>query len=68
MASRREDDASKCVAKKLICSVEVLNPCPKSQQLVSPQVNLLPRCYQDRTNQAHLHPCQEHPGLWFLGG
>jgi hypothetical protein len=31
-------------------------------------LHLLPRCYQDRTNQPHLPPCQEHPGLWFLVG
>lgn len=30
--------------------------------------DLLPRCYQDRTNQPHLRPCQEHPGLWFPVG
>jgi hypothetical protein len=29
---------------------------------------LLPRCYQDRTNQPHLPPFQAHPGLWFLVG
>jgi hypothetical protein len=30
--------------------------------------HLLPRCYQDRTTQAHLSPCHEGPGLWFLVG
>jgi hypothetical protein len=28
--------------------------------------HLLPRCYQDRTNQPHLSPCREHPGLLLL--
>jgi hypothetical protein len=31
-------------------------------------MNLLPRCYQDRTTQPHLDPCQDHPGLLFLVG
>jgi hypothetical protein len=29
---------------------------------------LLPRCYQDRTTQPHLDPCQETPGLLLLVG
>ena len=29
---------------------------------------MLPRCYQDRTNQPHLPPSQKHHGLWFLVG
>ena len=24
--------------------------------------------YQDRTTQAHLRPCREHPDFWFLVG
>ena len=27
--------------------------------------HLLPRCYQDRTNQPHQTPYREHPVLWF---
>src|SRR5215471_4313808 len=30
--------------------------------------HVLPRCYQDRTNQPHLHPLREYPALWFLVG
>src|SRR4029077_3868977 len=29
---------------------------------------LLPRCYQDRTNQSHQAPCREHPVWWFPVG
>ena len=29
-------------------------------------LHLLPRCYQDRTNQRHQAPCRQHPLLWFL--
>ncbi len=29
---------------------------------------LLPLCDQDRTNQPHQAPCQEHSGVWFLVG
>src|SRR5690348_3244167 len=29
---------------------------------------LLPPCYQDRTTQPHLAPCQERSALWFLVG
>ena len=30
--------------------------------------SLLPRCYQDRTNQSHQAPCREHPVWWFPVG
>jgi len=38
--------------------------CKSSQ----PIRDLLPHCYQDRANQPHLAPCQEHPLLWFFVG
>ena len=31
-------------------------------------LNLLPRCYQDRTNQRHLDPLLKYPDLLFLVG
>jgi hypothetical protein len=31
-------------------------------------LHLLPRCYQDRTNQPHQALYQQYPGLWLLVG
>jgi len=38
-----------------------------SENLPSPHSHLLPRYYQDRTNQPHLCPLPEYPVVWFLG-
>ncbi|WP_455243581.1 hypothetical protein, partial [Petrachloros mirabilis] len=46
-------------------SLDLIAIDPTSHQDLS---SLLPRCYQDRTNQPHLAPCREGPVLWFLVG
>ena len=37
-----------------------------SQISSSPFAPFATSCYQDRTNQTHLSPLREYPGLWFL--
>jgi hypothetical protein len=50
-------------------SVSDENRSRRADITVSPGfLEMLPRCYQDRTTQSHLPQCQEHPGLWFLVG
>jgi hypothetical protein len=41
---------------------------PPVHQLRKSNPDLLPRCYQDRTNQAHPTLCPGYPALWFLVG
>ena len=38
------------------------------QHFLLSHLHLLPRCYQDRTNQPHQAPNQQYPILWFLVG